>query len=197
MSDVCVIEREGDSSDSEFCLVGHQTIASFDEWILDLGCTYHMCPHKEWFFNFEEVDGGVVYMDSGNVNYITRMSSIRLRNHDGSIRVFTDVWYVSKLKTNLISLGALESKGLVVIIRDGVLNVISDVLLIMKGTRINNLYYYNGSTVIGVVAMFSSSGEDSEIASLWHRCLGLAVGVVSMYRHDPCKGHWQAVKWVL
>ena len=50
-----------------------------------------MCPHKEWFFKFEEVDGGVVYMGSGDVSYITRMGSIRLRNHDGSIRVLIDV----------------------------------------------------------------------------------------------------------
>ena len=89
-----------------------------------------------------------------------QMGSIRLRNHDGSIKVLIDVRYVSKLKNNLISLGALESKGLVVMIRDGVLNVISDSLLVMKGTRRNNLYYYNGSTVIGVVAMVSSSGKD-------------------------------------
>ena len=61
MSDAYVIECGGDSSDSEFCLVGHQTIVDFDEWILDSNCTYHMCPHKEWFFKFEEVDGGVVY----------------------------------------------------------------------------------------------------------------------------------------
>ena len=37
---MCVMERGGDS---EFCLVGHQTIAGFDEWILNTGCTYHMC----------------------------------------------------------------------------------------------------------------------------------------------------------
>ena len=67
----------------------------------------------------------------------------------------------------------------------------------MKDTRRNNLYYYNGSTMIRVVAMVSSSGEDSEVTSLWHRCLRPAVGVVGRYRHDPCKGHWQAVKWVL
>ena len=66
----------GDSSDLEFYLVGHQTIASFDEWILDSGCTYHMCPHKEWVFNFEEVDGGAIYMGSGDVSYIIRMGSI-------------------------------------------------------------------------------------------------------------------------
>ena len=35
-----------------------------------------MCPHKEyWFFKFEEVDGGVVYMGSGDVSYITGMVS--------------------------------------------------------------------------------------------------------------------------
>ena len=57
------------------------------------------------------------------------MGSIRLRNHDGVIRVLTDVRYVPKLEKNLISLGPLEFKGPVVIIRGGVLNVSSDALL--------------------------------------------------------------------
>ena len=141
MSDAYVIERGDDSSDSVFCLVGHQTIASFDNWILDTGYTYHLCPHKEWFFMFEEVDGGVFYMGSGDVSYITEMDPIQLRNHDGSIRVLTNVRYVSKMKKNPISFRGLESKGLVVIIRDGVLNVISGALLVMKGTR--KLIYIN------------------------------------------------------
>ena len=76
----------------------------FDEWILDSGCTYHMCPHKELFFKLEEVDGGVVYMRSRDVSYSTGMGSIRLRNYDGIIRVSKDVWYVRKLEKNLISL---------------------------------------------------------------------------------------------
>ena len=101
----------GDSSNSEFCLIDHQTIAGFDEWILDTCFTYHMCPHKEWFFKFEEVDGGAIYMGNDDVSYITRMDSIWLRNRDGSINVLTDVRYVPKLKKNLISLGALESKS--------------------------------------------------------------------------------------
>ena len=74
---------------------------------MDTGRTYHMCLHKEWFFNFEEVDGGAVYMGSGDVSSIIRMGLIRLGNHDGSTRVLIDVQYVPKLKNNLISLGAL------------------------------------------------------------------------------------------
>ena len=104
-------------------------------------------------------------MGSGDVSYITRIGSIWLRNHDGSIRVLTDVRYVPKSKKNPISLGALKSKGLFVIIRDGVLNVIANALLVMKGTRRNNLYYYNGSTIIGVVITVFGSSEDLEITS--------------------------------
>ena len=140
--DAYVIKRGGDSSDSEFCLVGHQNIVGFDEWILDTGCTSHICSYKEWFFNFEEVDGGAIYMGSGDVSHITGMGSIRLRNHDGSTRVLKDVRYVLKLKKNIISLGALESKGLVVIIRNGVVKVISCTLMVMKDTIRNNLYSY-------------------------------------------------------
>ena len=58
---------------------------------------------------------------------------------------------------------ALESKCFVMIIRDGVLKVISRALMVMKGIRRNNLYYYNGNTVTGVVATVSGSDEDLEI----------------------------------
>ena len=37
--------------------------------------------------------------------------------------------------------------------------------MVMKGMRINNLYYYNVSSVTGVVAMVFSSDEDSVITS--------------------------------
>ena len=67
------------------------------------------------------------------------------------------------------------------IIQNEILNVISDALLVMKDTRRNNLYYYNGSTVIGVVTKVSDNDEDSKITSLWHRHLGPAIGVVCRY----------------
>ena len=63
-----------------------------------------ICSHKEWFFKFEEVEGGVVYMGNGDVNYISGIGSTRSRNHDGSIRVLTNVRCVQKLKNNLTSL---------------------------------------------------------------------------------------------
>ena len=33
-----------------------------DAWLLDSGCTYHMCPKREWFSTYKLYDGGFVLM---------------------------------------------------------------------------------------------------------------------------------------
>ena len=72
-----------------------------------------------------------------------------------------------KLKKNLISLGSLKSKFLVVMIRDGVLKATSGALVILKGVRKENLYYYQGSTVLGTLAAATSSTKkDIEVTKL-------------------------------
>ena len=63
-----------------------------------------------------------------------------MKNYDGSTRVLTDVRYVSSLRKNFISLGTLEAKGFVVSMRDRILKITSGVLMVIKGTRKNNLY---------------------------------------------------------
>ena len=40
------IGHDGDD-DSEFNLTVSSLVCHSDEWILDSGCTYHMCPNKE------------------------------------------------------------------------------------------------------------------------------------------------------
>ncbi|KAE8709887.1 Tubulin beta-2 chain [Hibiscus syriacus] len=87
-----------------------------------------------------------------------------------STRVLTDVRYVPNLKKNIISLGALESKGSVVTIRYGVLKVAYGALVMMKGIR---KYYYQGSTIIGAVAA-ASGCDDLDATQLWHMRLGHA-----------------------
>ncbi|KAH9687282.1 hypothetical protein KPL70_014707 [Citrus sinensis] len=61
--DACVVEHDDESN---FSLVGLTFICHSDEWILDSGCTYHMCLNKGWFSSFKELDGGVVSMGNNN-----------------------------------------------------------------------------------------------------------------------------------
>ena len=156
-------------AESDICLLVMPSMSIHpNDWILDSSCTYHMCPIREWFLEFQELDGGIVYMGNDNSCKIAEIGSIMLSNHDGPTRILRDVRYMPKLKKNLISLGALESKGLVAMMRDRVLKATSGALMMLKGIRKKNLYCYQGSTVVGTMATTSSTKKDTEATKLWH-----------------------------
>ncbi|BBH00104.1 hypothetical protein Prudu_010013 [Prunus dulcis] len=137
------VAKSGDE-DFEFALASSSADGHSTEWILDSGCTYHMCPIREWFSSFEELDGGVVLMGNNNACKTQGIGKICLKMHDGTVRELSDVRYVPDMKKNLISLGALESKGLKITMEGGVLKAVHGALVVMKGTRRNNLYFLQG-----------------------------------------------------
>ena len=159
---------------SDFSLACVSSVTSTDEWLCDSACSFHMCFRKEWFFNFTELDGGVVYLADNQPCKIAGIRSISLKNHDGSTRVLTDVRYIPKLEKNLISLGTLESKVFTIIMQNGILKVVSGALVVMKGIRRNNLYLYQGSTAVGTAAAVSEVDKVAEMSRLWHMTLGHA-----------------------
>ena len=73
--------------------------------------------------------------------------------------------YAPQLKRNLISIGAFESLGLVVSIRDGVLKMTKGSMVVMKGICQNNLYYLKGSTVTDQVE--TSIPSDDGCTQIW------------------------------
>ncbi|CAB4307464.1 unnamed protein product [Prunus armeniaca] len=76
------IAKYGDD-DFEFALASSFADGHSKEWILDSGCTYHMCPIREWFSSFEELDGGVVLMGINNAYKTQGIGKICLKMHDG------------------------------------------------------------------------------------------------------------------
>lgn len=94
--------------DSEVLNVVEVELEQF--WILDSGCSFHMCPYKEWFSELKEVNTGSVFLGNNRVCKIQGIGQIKLRLLDGSVDVLTKVRYIPELKRNLISLGTLDSK---------------------------------------------------------------------------------------
>ncbi|KAL0454716.1 UNVERIFIED_CONTAM: hypothetical protein Slati_0810800 [Sesamum latifolium] len=126
-------------------------------------CSHHMCPHQDWFFVYKELNDGVVYTTIDIPLTTYGIGSIRLKNQDGSIITLTGVRYVPELRKNLISLGTLKSKGFEVTAKDGLMKIIFDTRVVMKGIqKNNNLYHYLGSTVIGTAAATSTDDQESE-----------------------------------
>jgi hypothetical protein len=117
-----------------------------EEWQLDLGASHHMCSHRNWLFSYQSVDEGVVFMGNGIPCKTVGVGSIRIMMFNGIVKELTDVIYVPDLKSNLISLGVLDSHGYKYTGQGGALTVSKGNLVVMKATKVDNLYKLEGST---------------------------------------------------
>ena len=139
------------------------------EWVLDTGSTYHICPRRELFANFEELDGSLMSMGDDHTCRLVGKGTVRIRIYDGTLRELKEVRYIPSMAKNIISVGALEANGLRGTLGEGVFKMSSDSLVVLKGIRRNKVYYLMGSTVNGL----ASSGQlDGGSTRSWHRGLG-------------------------
>ena len=100
-------EEQRDSKDGEADIVEHiddvevliaSTVLENNEWILDTGCTFHMCSRKNWFEYVTPLSGGNVLLGNKCACPITRIGNIWLRMFDGITRLLKDVRFVLELK---------------------------------------------------------------------------------------------------
>jgi len=76
---------EGNSKDSGCLIVVTGFYGRFsDQWVLDIACTFHKSPKRNWFTIYESVDGGSVLMGNDVACKIVSMGTIRIRMHNGS-----------------------------------------------------------------------------------------------------------------
>jgi hypothetical protein len=119
-----------------------------EEWKLDSGASHHMCSHRNWFISYQSVDEGVVFMGNGIPCKIVGVGSIRIRMFGGIVRELTNVRYVPELKSNLISLGVLDSCGYKYTGQGGALTLSKGSLVVMKETKVDKLYKLEESTKV-------------------------------------------------
>ena len=81
------------------------------KWVLDSGCTYHMCPHKHLFSSYQPFEGGKVLMGNNASCKVIGIGSVRLKMSDGIIRELDNVRHILELKRNLISLSMFDKAG--------------------------------------------------------------------------------------
>ena len=77
--------------------------------------------------------------------------TVLIKMFDEMVWELKEVRYVSQLKKNLISVGALKALDLELSCRDGVLKMLRVSMIAMKGVPRNNLYYSKGTMVAGKV----------------------------------------------
>ena len=98
--------NEGESEDSDALIAVDKKFS--DEWILDSGCSFHMCPQKDFFITFEKVDGGRVLLGNNLTCKVAGIGSVSIKALDGKVISLEQFKYVPELKRNLISLGMID-----------------------------------------------------------------------------------------
>ncbi|KAH9647595.1 Endoglucanase 8 [Citrus sinensis] len=61
------------------------------QWVIDSGCSFHLCPDKTLFYNYEVVDGGRVLMGNNNMCKIVGIRSVKIKMFDGTVRALHEV----------------------------------------------------------------------------------------------------------
>jgi len=139
----CVVESESDGG----VLVATMSLATTsgkgvdDDWTFDSGCTYHMCLHRDWFDTYEPVDIGIVLMGNNTECKITGIGTVQIKIHDGVVRTLSKVRHIPDMTRNLIPLGTLEANGCRYSAENGVLKVIEEAMVLMKGLRQGSPYF--------------------------------------------------------
>ncbi|KAL8153408.1 hypothetical protein V2J09_011168 [Rumex salicifolius] len=117
---------------------------TMNEWILDSRCTFHMCPHRQWFVSYQTMQNSHVLLGNNASCKVLGIGTVKLRTHDGSEKLLFDVRHIPELRRNLISLGALEAKGFRYSGEDGVLKILKGSIVILKAQRRRGLYVCAG-----------------------------------------------------
>ena len=166
------LAKENTYSEDDFVLVADEQTRQPDVWVLDSGASYHICPRREWFTTYEQIDGGNVSMANSVVCKAVGIGSIKIRTHDGKFCTLNEVRHVPSMTKNLISLSLLDSKGFNFKGEGGTLHVCKGSNVVLKGVKTGTLYLLQGSTLSGLAVVASSEVHEDNMTKLWHMRLG-------------------------
>ena len=80
-------------------------------WLIDLGASCHMTPHREWLCEYEKYNAGYVYVGDDSLTSIVRRGRVKLKLKDGRIRTLPGVLHIPNLERNLIFVGKMDVVG--------------------------------------------------------------------------------------
>ncbi|KAJ9554165.1 hypothetical protein OSB04_018210 [Centaurea solstitialis] len=136
-------------------------------WILDSGCSNHMTSHQEWFSDLDEDFKHTVKLGNDSRIVVAGKGTIRMKVN-GITQVISDVYYIPELRSNLLSLGQLQEKGLAILIRDGTCKVYHPTLgvIMHSNTSGNRMFPLLAEMVSPQPTCLQIQSTDE--ANLWH-----------------------------
>ncbi|KAK3121536.1 hypothetical protein QOZ80_8BG0655630 [Eleusine coracana subsp. coracana] len=131
-----------------FSQLGQEEDRDAKRWVVDTGATNHMTGSWDAFSALDVGVCGTVKFGDGSVVRIEGCGSLLLKCKNGEHRLFTGVYFIPRLKINIISIGQLDEVGFQTLIEDGVMQIRdADRRLLAKIPRAPNQLYVLSATI--------------------------------------------------
>ncbi|KAK2452730.1 hypothetical protein QL285_000498 [Trifolium repens] len=156
------------NDDEEILLMtkpGYEEEGRIESWFIDSGCSNHMIGNKAWFFNFDPNFRDSVRLGDDSKMSVLGKGNIKLKINN-LVHTITSVFYVPGLKTNLLSLGQIQQKGISLFFKDNLCKVYhKDKGFLFSTVMTNNRMYKVSASVIIPMCLAMSKQEST---ALWH-----------------------------
>ena len=122
---------------------------SSSSWILDSGCSYHVCANKLMFDTYEDKDACKIMLGDKTTCEVLGIGTVKIKLQGGEVWTLSEVRFVPALRTNLVSLGSLDREGCSYKAKGGKLMVTQGSVVVMRGEiQPNNTYKLLGGAEI-------------------------------------------------
>ncbi|CAM8898880.1 unnamed protein product [Rhodiola kirilowii] len=140
-------------------------------WFLDSGCSNHMSGDKRCFCSLDETYRHSVKLENNSRMAVMGKGNVRLAIK-GMNHVLTGVYFVPTLKSNSISIGQLQEKGVAILIQHGRCSVYHPKkgLIIQTPMTRNRMYIAVASLVENASTCFKADVEEE--TKIWHQRYG-------------------------
>jgi transposase InsO family protein len=175
MLETCELTQSGDTLTEQVFLNEEKVVPKLlgsheDSWYLDTGASNHMTGNPGKFAELDRSVNGKVRFGDGSAVEICGRGSVLMQCLTGEHRVLSEVYFIPRLKNNIISLGQLEENGCKYAGEDGVMTLWDrqrNVLARVPRTR-NRMYILKIQPTEPVCLL----AHASENAWLWHMRFG-------------------------
>jgi hypothetical protein len=140
------------------------------QWVLDTGATNHMLGSQAAFFGINFRIVSTVRFADGSVVFIEGVGIVVHECKNEEHRTLTVVYYIPRLRTNIISIGQLDECGYEVGIRGGVLSLRDENQRLLARIRRGPRRLYKVALRIARPVCLSAHTRDE--AWHWHSCFG-------------------------
>jgi hypothetical protein len=133
-----------------------------DRSYLDTGANNHMTGTRGMFTNLDERVTGTVKFGDGSVVEIQGRGSVLFICKNSEHRVLTDVYFIPRLRSNIVSIGQLDEIGVRTMVDDGIMTLFDRRhMVIARVRRMRNRLYSVYLTLTEPVSLLAQAGDEA------------------------------------